>query len=85
MSAPEITLVCGCTDNFYAQARVNRLALQFGLPSLCAGLYQYGQAAEISFTYPGVSPACQRCILSPRYKGYLERGYQNTVTSVGAP
>src|SRR6266568_6904524 len=30
---PEITLVCGFTDNFYAQARVNRLALQFGLPS----------------------------------------------------
>ncbi len=82
---PEITLLCGFTDNFYAQARINRLALQFGLPSLCAQLYQYGQAAEITFTYPGVTPACQRCMLSPRYKAYLEQGYQNTVTSDGAP
>src|SRR5258708_9889806 len=31
---PEITLLCGFTDNFYAQARVNRLALQYALPSL---------------------------------------------------
>lgn len=76
---PEIPLLCGFTDNFYAQARINRLALQFGLPSLCAGLYQYGQAGEITFTYPGVTPACQRCILSPRYKSYLERGYKNIV------
>jgi hypothetical protein len=82
---PEVPLLCGFTDNFYAQARVNRLALQFCMPSLCAGLYQYGQAAEISFTYPGVTPACQRCILSPRYKAYLERGYRNTVTSYGSP
>src|ERR1035441_2896580 len=33
---PRRTLVCGLTDNFEAQARVNRLALQFGLPSLAA-------------------------------------------------
>jgi ThiF family len=82
---PERTLLCGLTDNFYAQARVNRLSLKFYHPSLCAQLYQYGQAAEISFTYPGVTPACQRCMLSPRYRAYLERGYQNTATSDGAP
>ncbi len=85
--APDITLLCGFTDNFYAQARVNRLALKFSLPSLCAGLYQYGQAGEITFTYPGITPACQRCILSPRYKSYLERGYKNIVPvpSAGVP
>jgi len=85
--APDTTLLCGFTDNFYAQARVNRLALQFGLPSLCAALYQYGQAGEITFTYPGVTPACQRCILSPVYKAYIEQGYKNTVPvpSEGAP
>ena len=84
-TAPGITILCGFTDNFYAQARVNRLALQFGIPSLCAQLYQYGQSAEITFTFPGVTPACQRCILSPRYKAYLENGYQNTIGSAGAP
>src|SRR6266566_9324368 len=73
---PDITLLVAMTDNFYAQARVNRLGLQFGLPTLSCMLYQYGQAGEITFTYPGVTPACQRCILSPRYKAYLERGYQ---------
>jgi hypothetical protein len=78
-------LLGGFTDNFYAQARVNRLALQFGLPSLCVQLYEKGQAGEITFTYPGVTSACHRCILSPRYKAYLERGYVNTVTAEGAP
>ena len=82
---PEVRLLCGFTDNFYAQARVNRLALQFGIPSLCAQLYKEGVAGEITFTYPGVTPACHRCILSPRYRAYLEKGYQNTVTSEGAP
>jgi hypothetical protein len=36
------TLLCGFTDDFFAQARINRLALQFGLPSLCAQVYQEG-------------------------------------------
>ncbi len=82
---PEITLLVAMTDNFYAQTRANRLGLQFGLPTLSCMLYQFGQAGEITFTYPGATPACQRCILSPRYKSYLELGYQNTVTSEGAP
>ena len=82
---PAITLLCGLTDNFYAQARVNRLALQFGLPSLCAQLYFEGRGAEITFTYPGVTPACHRCILSSRYDAFLHEGYTNTVTSDGTP
>lgn len=85
VSAPKITLICGLTDNFYAQARVGRLSLKYSIPTLCAQLYQFGHAAEITFTYPSVTPACQRCILSPRYKMYLEQGYQNMVTSDGAP
>jgi hypothetical protein len=83
--APEITLLCGMTDNFYAQARTHRLSLHFGLPSLCCQLYRFGQAGEVTFTYPGVTPACQRCMLSPRYTAYLEKGYKNDVTSDGAP
>lgn len=80
-----VTLMCGFTDNFFAQARVNRLALQFGLPSLSAQVYFEGRGAEVVFTYPGVTKACQRCILSRRYKAFLEDGYQNDVTSDGTP
>jgi len=79
------SVACGLTDNFFAQARVNRVALSLGLPSLCAQVYQEGRAAEVTFTYPGVTPACHRCILSARYRHYLEHGLANPVTSRGAP
>lgn len=79
------TVICGLTDNFFAQARVNRLALQFGLPSLCAQVYKEGRAAEVTFTFPGVTPACHRCILSARYRHFLEQGGRNDVTSDGTP
>lgn len=82
---PVRTLICGLTDNFKAQARVNRLALQFGVPSLCAQVYHEGRGAEVTFTYPGLTPACHRCILSSRYKAFLEENYKNTVTSDGTP
>jgi hypothetical protein len=82
---PALTLLCGLTDNFEAQARVNRLALHFGLPSLCAQVYPEGRGAEVTFTYPGVTPACHRCALSSRYKAYLADGYRNRVTSDGTP
>lgn len=82
---PKRTLLCGLTDNFYAQARINRLALQFGVPSICAQVYREGRGAEITFTYPGITPACHRCILSSRYRAFLEQNYQNEVTSHGTP
>jgi hypothetical protein len=82
---PQATLLCGFTDNFEAQARVNRLALHFGIPSLCAQVYLEGRGAEITFAYPGVTPACHRCVLSSRYNAHLEDGYRNTVTSDGTP
>jgi proteasome lid subunit RPN8/RPN11 len=82
---PAMTLLCGMTDNFFAQARVNRLALNFGLPSLCAQVYAEGHGAEITFTHPDVTPACHRCILASRYTAYLEQGFQNTVGSQGTP
>lgn len=81
---PIRTLVCGCTDNFFAQARVNRVGLQYGVPTLCAQVYAEGRGAELTFTYPGITPACHRCILGSRYKAYLE-GYENAVTSDGTP
>jgi len=82
---PIRTLLCGCTDNFYAQARVNRVGLQHGVPTLCAQVYLEGRGVELTFTYPGVTPACHRCILRSRYDAYLEQGYENTVTSDGTP
>lgn len=78
-------VLCGLTDNFFAQARVNRLALHLGLPSLNAQLYKEGRGAEITFTYPGITPACHRCIASSRYTHYLDKGLGNDVTSHGTP
>jgi hypothetical protein len=79
------TLLCGLTDNFFAQARMNRLALTLGLPSLSGQVYQEGRGCEITFTYPGVTPACHRCILSARYRYFLEQDRENPVTSHGTP
>ncbi len=83
-AAPLVTLLCGLTDNFFAQARINALALHLGLPSLCAQVWREGRGAEITFTYPGLTPACHRCILASRYQAYAD-GYVNDVTSVGTP
>lgn len=82
---PVVTLLCGLTDNFAAQARINALALHLGLPCLCAQVWQEGRGAEVTFTYPGLTPACHRCVLSKRYDAYLGEGYVNTVTSHGTP
>lgn len=82
---PIRTLLCGCTDNFDAQARVNRVGLQFGVPTLCAQVYAEGRGLELTFTHPRVTPACHRCILRSRYDAYLKEGYTNTVTSDGTP
>ena len=84
-SVEPVSLVCGFTDQFFAQARVNRIGLKFGVPTLCAQVYAAGNAAEITFTYPGVTEACHRCVLSARYEAYLQEGYQNDVTSQGTP
>lgn len=82
---PIRTLLCGCTDNFWAQARVNRVGLQHGVPTICAQVYAEGRGLELTFTHPGVTPACHRCILRSRYDAYLKEGYTNNVTSDGTP
>lgn len=85
VNPPIATLLCGFTDSFNAQARINRLALNFGLPSLCAQVYAQGRGAELTFTHPDTTPACHRCILSSRYEAYLEENFVNTVGSAAAP
>jgi len=82
---PALTLLCGMTDSFEAQARVNLLALQFGVASLCAQVYAEGRGAEVTFTHPETTPACHRCALSSRYQAYLQEGFRNGTTSDGTP
>ena len=82
---PVRTLLCLLTDQFEPQARGNRVALQLGLPSLSAQVYRQGRGGEITFTYPGVTPACHRCALRSRYQAYLAHGFSNDVTSDGTP
>ena len=82
---PDRTILLVLTDSFTAQSRGHRLALHFGIPTVCAQEYIQGLGAEITYTVPGVTTACHRCITSSRYKAYLEEGYTNTVTSAGAP
>ncbi len=77
-------LVLLMTDNFHAQARGNVLALRHQKPALFAMVYEKARAAEVSFTIPGVTPGCHRCAVSPRYRAYLEEGYQNDVRSTGS-
>ncbi len=78
-------LICGFTDDFYAQARVNRISLDLGIPSLCAQVYKEGRGAEITFTYPGITKACHRCILSKRYDYILNNKPSEKVTSHSTP
>lgn len=77
-------LVLGCCDTFNGNKRSSELSLKFGLPYIGAGMYQQGLAAEVIFTYPGVTPSCPRCMLKSRYEAY-EEGYKNDVTSEGCP
>ena len=82
--SPQDVLIVGTTDNFFANARANRLALKYGSPFLGVGIYQNGAGGEIAFTYPGITPACYRCCTAGRYRHYANGGH-NDATSEGAP
>ena len=70
---PTDVLICGCADSFPAQARAAALAMQYGSCYLAAQLYQHGAAAEIYFSYPGVTRGgCARCAMESRYRAYGE-------------
>jgi len=84
-TSPTDVLICGCTDNFYAQARSAALAMKYGTMYLAAQLYKGGMAAEIYFSYPGVTNhSYPRCALHSRYAAYKD-GFTNDVTSDGTP
>jgi molybdopterin/thiamine biosynthesis adenylyltransferase/proteasome lid subunit RPN8/RPN11 len=85
LKTPKDVLICGCTDSFHAQARSAALSVKYGTPYLAAQLYRGGMAAEIYFSYPGVTNnGCPRCAMSSRYEAYAN-GYKNDVTSAGTP
>lgn len=71
------SLIIGVTDSFEAQAFVNKLALLFDIPAIWGGFYEQSMASEIVFWIPGVTDACFRCIVSPRYKAQEEYRAQN--------
>ena len=50
-----------------------------------AQVYKEGRGAEVTFTFPGVTPACNRCVLASRYDVYLDEGFENDVTSPTVP
>lgn len=81
---PTDYLILGCTDNFEAQKRSSMLALKYGTPYLAAMMYAGGAAAELIFTYPGVTESCPRCLLRDRFEKY-EHGFQNDVDSSACP
>ncbi len=76
-------LIMLMTDSFYAQARGNRVALKYQIPAIFAIVYANARCAEITFTIPGITPACHRCAVSSRYQAY-KTGYSNDVTSTGS-
>ena len=77
-------LLCGFTDSFHAQARVNLIALKYGTMSLCAQMYRECRGAEVTFTHPDTTTSCHRCILKNRFDAYLDDEQPNDVTSAGA-
>lgn len=62
------TVAIFTTDSFEAQAYGNKIALRYNIPAIWGGFYEKSLASEIVFYIPGVTPACFRCAVSPRYK-----------------
>ena len=82
--AQDASILMFMCDDFFAQARGNRLALKLQKPAIFAMMYEQARCCEITFVIPGVTPACHRCATSNRYKAYLEEGFENTVGSQGS-
>jgi hypothetical protein len=81
---PVVSILCGFTDSFAAQARVNRLGLHLGVPMIAAQVYREGRGAEVTFSVPGLTPACGRCVTGSRYRAFAA-GFRNDVGSAGSP
>ena len=78
------TLICAFTDDFFAQARAQKLAIKYGVPYLAAQHHAFGETSELVYWYPGVTKHSAEEILKDRYESYAN-GYKNDVTSMGSP
>ena len=81
---PEHILICAFTDNFFAQAHAQRLAIKYGIPYLAAQHHAFGETSELIYWYPKVTKYSAEEILKDRYLSYAN-GYKNDVTSIGSP
>lgn len=77
-------LLCGFTDSFLAQARINNISVKYNIPVITGQHHQYGITSEIIYYYPGISFHKPQDVLSERYEAY-KNGYTNKVTSEGSP
>ena len=77
-------LLCGCTDNFFAQDRCAQLSVKYGIPYLAAQIFAGGTGHEVIFSYPNVTKACPRCMLESRYRKALTSQDSGTGSSAGA-
>ncbi|MCH5314751.1 MAG: ThiF family adenylyltransferase [Eubacterium sp.] len=77
-------LLCGCTDDFYAQDRCAQLSVKFSIPYLAAQIFKEGKGHEVIFYYPGVTASCPRCMLASRYKKMFETNEKAVGSSAGA-
>lgn len=78
------TLICAFTDDFFAQARISRIALKYKIPFISAEHHAEGATSELIFWYPGVTKYSRREIAKSRYEAF-QKGFKNNVTSVGSP
>jgi len=61
------------SDYHPAQARGNRIALKYKIPTFWVGIYRLGKAGEIIFYIPGHDLSCYRCITETRYEFFGKR------------
>jgi hypothetical protein len=77
-------LLCAFTDDFFVQARLNRIAIKYKLPFISAQHHENGDTSEIFFSYPELTESCQRCYLNERYISYKNNTVKS-ITSQGSP
>jgi hypothetical protein len=81
------------SDYHPVQARGNRIALKFEVPTFWVGIYGMGKAGEIIFFLPGYDLPCYRCITETRYRffdknrllNHINGNFQGTGRSTGLP